>query len=413
MSRTCKSIVGRAAKTLTANTLAKAPPEFFIAVACCRWPPSESRSDAIRSAAGGSVDWARFLRIVARHRIWGLARQGLEQAGVALPPDIQRALDAKASALSRRNLVLAAETARLCRLFREAAVAAVFVKGVTLAKLAYTDISLKHSLDIDVLVSSTDVRKARAVLEQAGYALKHPLPAVTETQLEMLLKHGKEWEFLRAAGAVTTELHWTLTYNGLLMRDVDLSCPLAAVRVGDVEIPTFRVEELFVYLCAHGAQHAWFRIKWLADLAALLATVPSADVERLYRAAQRRGSGRCAAQVLLLCERLLAVELPPTLSAELRRTATAPLLEALALDAMLGEGEADVELTDRAFGHLRVVLSSLLIGEGGSYLWREITRYSVSAQDVATFPLPPRLTWLYVVLRAPLWALRRLKLARN
>jgi hypothetical protein len=115
----------------------------------------------------------------------------------------------------------------------------------------------------------------------------------------------------------------------------------------------------------------------------------------------------------LLCERLLAVELPPTLSAELRRTATAPLLEALALDAMLGEGEADVELTDRAFGHLRVVLSSLLIGEGGSYLWREITRYSVSAQDVATFPLPPRLTWLYVVLRAPLWALRRLKLARN
>ena len=413
MSRARKSIVGRLAKALITNRLSNAPREFFIAAACSRWPPSETRSNAIRAAAKAPVDWERFLGIVDRHRIWGLARQGLTQAGVAPPAKIESALNAKSSAVSRRNLALAAETARLCRLFREAAIPAVFVKGVTLSVLAYGDIAIRHSRDIDILVSPARVMEARAVLERAGYALKHPLPALTETQLELLLRHGKEWEFLRKAGEIATELHWTLTSNDLLMRDVDVSCPLADVRVGEVEIPTFRIEELFVYLCVHGGQHAWSRMKWLTDVAALLATIPSTDVEGLYRAAQRRGSGRCAAQALLLCARLLGVGLPAALHAELRRTATAPLLEAVALDAMLGRGQADVELADRTFGNLRFLLSLFLIGEGGSYVWREITKHFFFWQDVAAFALPRRLTWVYVILRLPLWALRRLNMRQK
>jgi Uncharacterised nucleotidyltransferase len=412
MSRARESIVGRLAKALITNRLANAPPEFFIAVACSRWPPSETRSNCIRATAKAPVDWERFLGIVERHRIWGLARQGLTQAGVALPAEIDRALNAKTWAVSRRNLALAAETARLCWLFREVAIPAVFVKGVTLSVLAYGDIGIKHSRDIDILVSPARVLEARAVLERAGYALKHPLPALTETQLALLLRHGKEWEFLREVGEITTELHWTLTFNGSLMRDVDASSPLAAVRIGDAEIPTFRIEELFVYLCVHGARHSWSRMKWLADVAALLATIPSADIEALYRAAQRRGSGRCAAQALLLCERMLGVELPAALRAELRRTPTALLLEAIALDAMLGRVvQADVELSARALGNLRDLLSLFLLG-GGSYvyLWRGLTRLFFFSEDIAAFALPRRLTWVYAILRVPLWALRRLKL---
>jgi Uncharacterised nucleotidyltransferase len=410
MPRARKSIVARLANALTTNRLANAPPEFFIAAACSRWPPSETRSNAIRAAAKAPVDWERFLGIVDRHRIWGLTRQGLTQAGVAPPAEIERALNAESSAVSRRNLELAAETARLCRLFREAAIPVVFVKGVTLSVLAYGDIGIKHSRDIDILVSPARVIEARAVLERAGYALKHPLPALTETQLELLLKHGKEWEFLRNANKIATDLHWNLAVNDSLMRDVDVSCPLAAVRVGDTEIPTFLVEELFTYLCVHGARHSWSRMKWLADVAALLATIPSTDIEGLYRVAQRRGSGRCAAQALLLCARMLGLELPTALGAELRRTAAAPLLETLALDAMLGRiVHADVDLADRAFGITRDLLSLFLLG-GGSYvyLWRGITNLFFYSEDVAAFALPRRLTWVYVILRLPLWALRRL-----
>src|ERR1700679_3782477 len=79
-SRARKSIVGRWAQALTTDRLANAPPEFFLAAACSRWPPSETRSNSIRAAAKAPVDWQRFLGIGDRHRIWGLAHQGLNEA---------------------------------------------------------------------------------------------------------------------------------------------------------------------------------------------------------------------------------------------------------------------------------------------------------------------------------------------
>jgi hypothetical protein len=62
------AIVGGVAKALTANTQANAPPEFFIAAARRRWPPSESRSDAIRAEVNASIDWKRFLFSIPGYR---------------------------------------------------------------------------------------------------------------------------------------------------------------------------------------------------------------------------------------------------------------------------------------------------------------------------------------------------------
>ena len=72
--------------------------------------------------------------------------------------------------------------------------------------------------------------------------------------------------------------------------------------------------------------------------------------------------------------------------------------------------QADVELSARAFGNLRDLLSLFLLG-GGSYVyvWRGVTRLFFFPEDIAAFALPRRLTWVYVILRLPLWALRRLK----
>ena len=70
-------------------------------------------------------------------------------------------------------------------------------------------------------------------------------------------------------------------------------------------------EDLFAYLCMHGALHWWNRLKWLADVNALLASTPEDNIERLVRAAEARGTGRAAAQALLLCRRLWGRPSPP------------------------------------------------------------------------------------------------------
>jgi hypothetical protein len=59
--------------------------------ACCRWPPTEARVQAIRAATLASVDWSRLLRIVKKHRICGLVQDGLVRASIPLPAEIAQA----------------------------------------------------------------------------------------------------------------------------------------------------------------------------------------------------------------------------------------------------------------------------------------------------------------------------------
>ena len=48
----------------------------------------------------------------------------------------------------------------------------------------------------------------------------------------------------------------------------------------------------------HGALHWWHRLKWLADVNALLAAKPAREVELLIGGAEARGAGRAATQAL-------------------------------------------------------------------------------------------------------------------
>ncbi len=401
------SIAGRMAEALANKALAGAPPEFFLVAACCRWPPCEARSQAIRAATQADCDWPRTLRIVQRHLVWGLAQDGIARAGIQPPAEIAENLRARAAALARRNLALAGETVRLQRRFDEADVPIIFLKGSSVAALAYGDLSLKHSLDIDILVAPARVAAAQLVLEKAGYALANPLPALTAQQFALLMRYSREWAFLARDRDMLVELHWKPSYNALLLKDIGPQSPLQQVRIGQAQIRTFRFEELFIYLCVHGAQHGWARLKWLADLAALLSARGERDIETLYRAAQTVGAGRCAGQALLLCQRLLALELPAFLAAELRGSARLAMLEALALDVMLGGG-AQTEIYARVGGTLRVSLSMFLLGQSWRYVFDELRRYLISPADVAALVLPSSLSWVYPILRLPMWAWRRL-----
>jgi hypothetical protein len=398
--------LARLAARLAARRWKRAPREFLLVAAFCRQPADAARARAVAAAAEG-VDWRQVFRLVDRHRLWGHARQALTQAGIVPPPLIEAQLAARVAAMTRRNLASAAETARLCGLLREAEIDAIFLKGATLEAALYGgDFSIKHSRDIDILVAPAQLHRARALLEGAGYVLDPPLPPLPEPRLALLLAHSPEWEFRDSARGSVVELHWLLAKNDRLIPGLGLASPRQETAIAGVAVPTFAREELFVYLCAHGAQHRWSRLKWLADLAAMLAQETDAgDIERLYRAAERQGAGRCAGQALLLSERLLGATLPGDLAAKLRDGA-ASLLEAVALEAMIG-----VAAQSRRQPTLREIVFAMaslsLIGDARGFLTSELRRYLIAPADVAALPLPPRMAWLYIALRLPLWALRR------
>lgn len=382
------------------------PQEFTLAAACCRWPAGPDRDAAIREAA--TVDWSRFRRVVARHRVVGLVHNGLSQSGVDVPREIRAVIAAEANALAQSNLRQTAELLRLDRLFAEASLSMCVIKGTPFGIFAYGDLALRHSRDIDILVDRDDVAAALALLESAGY--REASKADAPVALSQRLAGHKPIEMLHQKSRIALELHWELLTNPHYLAGAPIRTE--TIQIQGSALNVLATDDLFPYLCAHGAGHAWFRLKWLADIGALLAAENDSGVTRLYEGAVARGVDRPAAQALLLAERLLATRLPPALAPRIRERRIAALLENVALRSMVA-GKAETELQAVQFGTTRIALASFLLGHGWRYRLAAAAATLRSDDDRALLPLPEWLHFLYPLLRMPLWLWRRVTFPRR
>ena len=371
------------------------PPEFQLVAACCRWPPSPERDGAVTAAAALSADWPLVARIAERHRVEGLVWNALRQAGVAVPAEAGERLRGAASRIARQNLVLTAESLRLAARLEEAGIRFLFVKGVALGALVYGSVGPKMGWDIDLLVPPVSLDAAAAALEAAGYRLDLPSGPRARERLGLFHRHWKESVWKSADGSLTVELHTALSDNPALLPGVGPDSPAQAVEVAKGRfLPTLTTDELFAYLAVHGASSAWFRLKWIADVAALLAGAPPAEIERLYRRSRQLGAGRASAQALLLCQRLFGTPVPPALAAELRSDRTNRWLLDVALRMLAGRTLA-TELNQVRFGTLSIHLTQLGLMPGLRFKLDEIGRQLIDARDRVDVPLPRGLGFLY------------------
>ncbi len=385
------------------------PAEFGLAAACCRWPPSAGRDAAIRAAGRHVRDWERFLRVVKRHRVEGLVHAGLGSAGLPVPDRVMDALRESARAAARANLRNALEAVRLQRQFDHANLPILFLKGASLGALAYGGQGVKHSSDIDVLIGGADaVDAVCAQLAQAGYRRLSPPATFSDRQFRAWIGRARESLFRHDAKRISLDLHWRACENRAVLAGISVASSHQAVEIfeGGV-IRTLNTEDLFSYLCMHGARHGWSRLKWLADLMASLAAKSEADIERLYRLSQMQGAGRCPAQALLLCNRLFDVALPPALVTEMRGDRTTRWLEAIALNALAGAAEQEIDR--RPLGNLMIQISHFLLGRGVLHWSHELQSKAVGETDFMTWSLPGPLWFLYPVLRIPSWLWRRVR----
>ena len=339
-----------------------------------------------------------------RQQVIGLIHNGLRQVRPEVPPEIIREIETKAATLVRENLEIARESLRLQRLFDDADLPVLFIKGVALAVLAFGNLGLRNAQDIDLLIAYEMLPAATALILQAGYRRFDPSPDINDAQLRQILPLRKDLGFVHQASGLRIELHWRLFLNPHAMPKTSMTAS-RVVPLAGAALRTLGEEDLFAYLCMHGALHWWNRLKWLADVNALLASAPENGVERLVRAAEARGAGRAAAQALLLCRRLLGTTLTNRLTATMDSGATVRWLEATALNAMTkGQGECDPHET--RFGTTRGSLSTVLLSRNWHYRLAELGIQLTSPTDILTLPLPHPLRFLYPVLRIPFWVWR-------
>ncbi|HEX9932669.1 MAG TPA: nucleotidyltransferase family protein [Allosphingosinicella sp.] len=363
------------AKRLRYSPLMHLQRAFQLLCLCCRWPRTPALEAEIGSAvaAGEPTDWDLLVAMAARHRVEPLVHDALRRAGVAVPAAAAERLAAAATGVARRNLSQAAEALRLSERLQRAGLAHLFVKGVTLNLLAYGTLALKHSSDIDLLVEPEGYAEICRILIEDGYRCTHPgvhdVPAIVAYAAA-----EKDSVWRSDARSVTLEVHQRLTANPMLLPALGARSPAQGVTIAPgVALRTLARDELFAYLCVHGALTAWSRLKWLADLAAFISSEDERGIERLYRRAAALAPRRAAAQALLLAHRLLALPLSGALEAELRADRVTRYLERAALATMTGGG-AVREVSDQPFGPARLNLSVMMLQPGWRYKAAELGR---------------------------------------
>ena len=104
----------------------------------------------------------------------GLVHDGLTRAQSEVPPEIAQEIGAEAATLVRENLAMAAEAVRLQRLFDDAGLPVLFLKGASLAVLAYGNLGLRSGKDIDLLVPPETLTRRRRSSQQPATAALIP-----------------------------------------------------------------------------------------------------------------------------------------------------------------------------------------------------------------------------------------------
>lgn len=346
-------------------------PEFKLAVACCRRRcPDEDGGQLDRLSR--LVDWPTFLHLIRRHRVQGLAARALKEAGIRAPEPIGDSIDADARSIGARNLHHAAESARLMAAFTDAGISILFVKGLTLSALAYGDPFVKMSSDIDILVEESGVEPAALGLSELGYI--PTIPAVEASSAALLHWHSrsKESVWRHAEKDIVVELHTRLADNASFIPGVGMGSPRQMVPIGAAgSLPTLSTDDLFAYVCVHGANSLWFRLKWVADVAALLNSCGGpAKAADLYRNAVASGAGRAPAQALLLAEHLSLIDLPGPLRSQLEADRTSRLLAKIALRELL---HTDAPM-QRPLGTVFTHLTQPLLMDGWRFKLGEVSR---------------------------------------
>jgi len=356
----------------------------------------------VERIAKAQTDWSEFLAVVKRHRIPGLAYRALRQvAGV--PEEIRQTLATQARANTFGNLRCIGLQSQLDAKFKQCGIRYAVLKGIPLSQQLYGENSVRHSRDIDLLVALHDFEAAENVLLQAGLKRTDPEEELTPQFRQLWFNRRHHFSYLHPQHGITVELHWRLHDN----IDIDPG-PRALQDLEQVKaspgvfLPVLRREYLLPNLMVHGAGHAWCRLKWIADVTALLSVFSADDRNALLDQARDQGIEPAFRQGIAICE---ALELLPSYDSPPAR-GTVRWLISVALHAVLQAEPSD----GSNFLPRHLMLSRFTLSPRASYCLQELRVQAFSVEDWKAFPLPRWLAFAYPLLRAPFWIIRRFAL---
>jgi hypothetical protein len=389
--------------------LQSSSPAFRLMIATSWLAPDawrDHQEQAIRDAFNAGPDWAEYLSLVDRHRTPALSWAALKRvSGLDIPEPTRRELHARSDACRVQALRHVAVLAGILKAFSSAEIPVIALKGPILSSELYGDVGLRQSKDIDLEISLKDLSRARACLEGLGYTLESSYFPMTPRQERHFLQQEAHIGLVDPQGSCILELHWSHYGDAPGEAARRWARSVSAVWHGYSYRAMDPVDQV-LYLCSHGSKHAWFRAKWLSDLARIHAA-RTVDWQAALQEAQASNRERPLLIGLSLLKEVYGLPLPQLPGDPWER------LPAFLIEEPLRSLKFPQEIDD--FATLVRLIDVIRKSRYHRLLWQHRTRRQSLAElfyyrdDFRTFPLPDNLFWLYIPLRPFSWLWRKIR----
>ncbi len=275
-------------------------PALRFAAACSYLPftpgsahqQAELLSQSLESLLHPDILWDQ----ICRHRIFALADAVLTRNQCrSVLGEHESALKKRVQQVRLQAFILTAEAARFSKLLSQNGITHHLLKGPQLSEKLYGDLGLRHGRDIDIIIEPSQLTAGLAVLKAAGWDWPNSELWFSSSVYRRLAR-SQFWHVspVHPEYKSIIEVHWTFEH----LRAAKMEAKWWAH--WDSSGPVVSSAEA-LYLCLHGASHAWSRMKWLGDIRALLDRQPAIYGQSLPLA-KELGLLPILAQALLLLE---------------------------------------------------------------------------------------------------------------
>lgn len=340
------------------------------------------------------ADWKALLPLASAQKVAPLLASLLSVPSVAssVPPEVVAELDGIRRRTAMRVLLQLAELQRVTAALAAAGIRTLVFKGPLLAQQAYGDAALRQCFDLDLFLPERQVLEAKKVLLQLGYRPEFTFQPHEEADL---LKVECEYPFIHAQNGVRLDVQWRprARYFSFPVPAQALWERAIKVELNGRPTETFALEDLVLYLIAHGAKHTWHRLEQVAALAGLLHRNPALDWKAVETAARTAGAERMLFVAVRLATEHFHAPVPAALVERAAKDTEALALAEEFARQWTANPEAPSLFTTLRL-HLR--LRERWLDRARHCFWLAFTP---SPEDWLNCPLPARWHWLHYVRR--------------
>lgn len=382
-------------------------PEFKLLLSCSRVKPSQKELEVRAKIFRLPIDESRFLFLTKRHLVAPIVYFNLKNES-RISNNLKSDLKLLAEHNQFKVLLTKQMIIRLQKKFLELNVKGLFLKGVPLSEMYYGDVGLRDTMDIDVWVEETGFVEICNYLQSLGYTSNLDLSSLNSKQIAYKYKtdHHLLFTINHPQYPAIIELHWKIrgrlgifTFN-----PNERFSELISYDSSNTLISVFSHVDNLLFLCTHGCDHAWYRLKWFFDLPQLIDKIEFNWNDVLNRAEQLN----CVDQLLLsflLLNKLLNQPIPAELQLRLQNNKHKLSWSLRYVEHCMLYNGLYCDTDNEKLLNLRYVLSQNKKGILNPTLFY---RHLTSENDWKLLPLPSYLFFLYFPLRPFMLLWRRI-----